>query len=900
MVTWRLCKLPFGVNCSPFILSAVVQHHLDQEKESRPEEDVDVLKLLEKSLYVDDCVASLPDEDEANHFKEVSTACLLSAGMELRKWRGNNLPENAEAGEKVLGVLWDPGTDSIRMVCSTIDMREDDPWTRRRLLCAVASLFDPLGLASATHLTGKILLQQAWLETSGWDEPLSPQLAARVESWWGELQRIEQVRFPRWTNTDLDTPVDVHIFADASEKAYGCCIYVVSGETCHLIYAKTKVASLKPMTLPRLELQAASLAVSRAEYVLSTLRLSVATVTAWSDSMTVLKWIEGDALRWKTFVRNRVATIQEGTQKLGIGWRHCPGAVNPADLASRGGPVSALESDLWQHGPDWLCKPDEWPTDTDSSSTQDTEEAAERETRSVTVSAMTLSAGPAWYERLSQWQRLVGVARCIVMWRNWKTPLPCNELDEQAEALVFRQVQRDLFSEELACLHAGKKVQSTSRIYQFKPFVDKTGVLRVGGRLDRSNLPQETKHPIILAGHPITNVFLRHCHATSFHQGVETVLANVRENYRILGDRRLLRQVKFHCVKCRRYDARPADEEIADLPADRVNFRGPFSMCGVEYAGPHLVKNTSRTRKVWIALFVCGTTRAVHIEVVESLAVEDFLLAWRRFVSRRGTPCRVRSDNGTVFVAAAKVLRIKWIFNPPSAPWFGGFYERLVRVVKTPLKKVLGKALLRQVELVTVLCEIENAVNKRPLTHVGALSEGQPLTPAKLLGMDVWPSERDLPDVCDGLDVNLSARQMTSRMRYVRTVADHLQQRWRREYLVTLNAHHAGQSRPVLAGDVVYVMDAGRKQSWKCARVVRLLPGKDNRSRVAMIDTGRGSTTLRPIRRLVPLEVVRVSDPEPQAAEPPAVTFEDEQAPEEVAGRRTRTRIIHAPSRLNL
>ena len=194
---------------------------------------------------------------------------------------------------------------------------------------------------------------------------------------------------------------------------------------------------------------------------------------------------------------------------------------------------------------------------------------------------------------------------------------------------------------------------------------------------------------------------------------METVLATVRENFCILGDRRLLRQIKHQCVKCRRFDARPADEETADLPADRVNFQRPFSLCGVDYAGPLLVKDTSGVNKMWIALFVCGTTRAVHVEVVESLGVDDFLLAWRRFVSCRGTPSRIRSENGTTFVAAAKILRIQWIFNPPVAPWFG-FYERLVRVVKTPLKKVLGKALLRPTELVTVLCEIEQAGEQAP------------------------------------------------------------------------------------------------------------------------------------------------------------------------------------------
>ena len=138
------------------------------------------------------------------------------------------------------------------------------------------------------------------------------------------------------------------------------------------------------------------------------------------------------------------------------------------------------------------------------------------------------------------------------------------------------------------------------------------------------------------------------------------------------------------------------------LKVSQVDFQRPFSLCGVDYAGPLLVQVRAGGKKVWIALFVCGTTRAVHLEVVESLSVDDFILAWHRFVSRRSTLRQVRSDNGTTFVAAAKVLCIRWIFNPPAAPWFGGFYERLVRVVKTPLKKVLGKALLRPAELVTV------------------------------------------------------------------------------------------------------------------------------------------------------------------------------------------------------
>ena len=316
MITRRLRKLPFGVNFSPHILSAVVQHHLEEEEQSRPAEEVEALELLRKILYVDDCITSMSTDQDVAHFKQVSTASLRNAGMDLRKWRGNTLEKNAEAGEKVLGIVWDTDTDTISMVCSVNDRRGSDPWTRRRLLGAVAALFDPLGLISATHLTGKILLQRAWQETSGWDEPLSPQLASCVESWWGELQRVSGVQFPRWIAAQIDTPVEVHVFADASEKAYGCCLYVVVDGVSHLVYAKTKVAPLKPLTLPRLELQAAVLAVTRLQFVATLLRLEISRITAWSDSMTALQWISGDALRWKTWVRNRVQRFRRFRRSL--------------------------------------------------------------------------------------------------------------------------------------------------------------------------------------------------------------------------------------------------------------------------------------------------------------------------------------------------------------------------------------------------------------------------------------------------------------------------------------------------------------------------------------------------------------------------------------------------------
>ena len=214
----------------------------------QPLQDIAALELLWKSLYVDDCVASHPSVHDADHCKQVSTSCMASAGMELRRWRGNTISEDAGASQKVNGVTWNTTSDTIHVTYGKIDKDGSQPWTRLLLLWAVASLFDTLGLVSATYLTGKILHQRAWQKTSSWDQPLGPQLAACVEIWW-ESYMSRTCHF-QGGYTQTTTPIAAHVFADASEKAYGCCIYVVVGQTSHLVFSKTKMVPLKALTLP--------------------------------------------------------------------------------------------------------------------------------------------------------------------------------------------------------------------------------------------------------------------------------------------------------------------------------------------------------------------------------------------------------------------------------------------------------------------------------------------------------------------------------------------------------------------------------------------------------------------------------------------------------------------------
>ena len=235
-VTWRLKKLPFGVNRSPFILNLVVQHHLEAEMKIQPVQDIAALELLRKSLYVHDCVASLP----LSRMWTISSKAARPA-WPVQEWNSENGEgtPSLKMPEPVRRSLVSPGTQrwtpftlhAARSTRMGHSRGQDGSSCVRWRRCLTLLLW-----SSATHLNGKILLQRAWQETSSWDQPLGPQLAACVKIWRGELQHVKDVSFARWIHANHDTPMAVHVFPDASEKAYGCCIYIVVGQTSHLVF----------------------------------------------------------------------------------------------------------------------------------------------------------------------------------------------------------------------------------------------------------------------------------------------------------------------------------------------------------------------------------------------------------------------------------------------------------------------------------------------------------------------------------------------------------------------------------------------------------------------------------------------------------------------------------------
>ncbi|XP_064482925.1 uncharacterized protein LOC135395760 [Ornithodoros turicata] len=260
------------------------------------------------------------------------------------------------------------------------------------------------------------------------------------------------------------------------------------------------------------------------------------------------------------------------------------------------------------------------------------------------------------------------------------------------------------------------------------------------GRLQESDLPYAQKHLIVLPKQdPYSEAVIRKCHLDVLHGGMRDTLVQVREKYWIVRARQAVKKIIRSCVVCQRHNAQASRQTPAPLPASRVSQSEPFTVTGLDFSGQLIVK-TSRS------------TRAVHLEVVQDMATPTFLLAFRRFVARRGIPSKVYSDNAKTFRKSNKALKklckivtgegvkekitdwaIDWRYNVPYAPWWCGFYERLIRSVKVALKKTIGARCMNETELTTNVTEVGAVINSRPLTFVYGDQEIRPLYPAAFL-----------------------------------------------------------------------------------------------------------------------------------------------------------------------
>ncbi|XP_055938249.1 uncharacterized protein LOC129968417 [Argiope bruennichi] len=864
LIIYRHCRVVFGVSCSPFLLAAVLNFHLKRA----PEHLKAAAEKLLDSMYVDNCVTSVETFEEYLSFQRDSRELLALGNFDLRGWRHSNmhspiLEESIDQHDlyspevQVLGLLWNVERDTLSISFKE-PVLEEGPVSKIKILSITHRIFDPIGVTCPVTLIPKLILQECWKMETSWDSPLPEDIEKKFEIWQHQLKDLKELEISRrLSHLDLkDASLSLEVVCDASKLAYATCAFLrveKDGKvTCQLIQARSKVAPLKGISIPRLELLSCMIGARLADAIKRDLHLEDIESTFWSDSMDVLHWIKREG-PWATFVANRVEEIRKLSSVEN--WRHVPGISNPADLPSRGCTVRTLIKSHWWEGPDWIKRSKEdWP----KSAHFPNMEVVNSEKKKTIVTAFVLQLEEKYYHRFSSYVKIVRITAWLLRFlknlkngRNRRTVGPLNyDETKKAERILLKQVQLEAFYDE-----------NDKRLKSLQVIKDSEGILRVKTRIFFREDHRDFRLPIILpSDHPVVMTLIMYEHEHHGHFGVQMLMYHLRENYWILKSRKAIKKGIKSCIICNRFDAKPVFVQEGLLPHDRVRDAETFEIVGLDLAGPVILKEE---RKAWILILTCAVYRAVHLELLTSVSTENFLLGLRRFIARRGRPSVIYSDNSTNLKSAHRLLKevdfeklknieelspISWTFIPPNAPWWGGFWERLIGLMKRILRRTLRKTSLNHEEMNTVLCDCERVMNSRPLTYVSKDAEDlEPLTPAMFLHNF---RETGVPD----LDL-IEETKFNKRLAYRNRIQKALRKRFRSEYLGQLREIQKVKRETALCiGDIVLVEDNTKRLNWNLGRILKLFQGKDNRARVALVKTKFGSF-LRPVQKLYPLEV---------------------------------------------
>ncbi|XP_075163307.1 uncharacterized protein LOC142235939 [Haematobia irritans] len=891
---FKLQTVTFGVNAAPFLAIRTLLELSKDCKTVYPEAS----KILQEEVYVDDILSGGHSLEETKQKQKELISALESAGFPLKKLTANNriLLENWPREDllseeflkiddysctKTLGIRWNAIQDNFYYTVEPIKI--NSVATKRQILSSIAKLFDPLGWLGPTIVIAKILMQDIWEEKTGWDENVSPSILTRWTTFSENLQHISEVKIPRWVKFSPQASTQIHGFSDASQKAYCAAIYVrtvnIDGKIeSNLLVAKTKVAPIKRTTIPKLELCAALLLTKLIENVTRNFHFPHE-IFLWTDSSIVLGWLQKSPQTLKTFVANRISEILSIVRVSQ--WNHVKSEDNPADLGSRGCiPQNLSSNPLWWHGAPWLSQPVvNWPKPRDF-------DPVELESKIISSFQITISVDDIIC-RFSNLNRCLRVISYIFrFFKKCRKMTVENQDFIQTEEIVFVKhrlillAQQTAFIREIECLIEKRPISRKSSILSVNPFLDNSGLLRVGGRLSNSSLNYDEKHPVILPGKSkLAELIILFTHQILLHSEHHTMLRALRQGYYIPRVKNLIRKCIRNCKTCTIVKHRFQNQIMADLPIERVRFSLPFTYTGVDFAGPFNIRSSpirnSKILKSYAAVFVCFVTKAVHLELCSELSADAFIATFTRFVGRRGLPKTMYSDNGRNFIGASyKLLKehekflkstekslvqkyathgFSWSFIPPYAPHMGGLWESAVKIMKIHLKKVTTNLSFTYEEFNTLLIKIEGILNSRPLAAMSANpQEINALTPGHFLRGSPIIAEPEITK-----NIELEKVSLLNRWERLKELHRHFAQRWKHEYITELQrrAKWKTTKNNVQVNDLVIVKDDMLPSTeWRLGRITKVFCGNDNQVRVAEIYTQNGLIR-RPIVKLCVLPI---------------------------------------------
>nr|CAH7732585.1 unnamed protein product [Callosobruchus chinensis] len=820
---YRLNTVTYGTASASFLAVRSLQQVAHEHHESYPH----AAEAILSDFYVDDLITGANDIESTINLKHDISILLDSYGFPLRKWLSNSphiLEDSIDNDNcyimsdddtrKTLGLLWCCTSDTLEYRVNEKDFALPR-LSKRTMLSAISKIFDPLGIISPVIITVKILIQELWQLKISWDDSVPSSIRNTWMTFTENLTTLCEIKLPRQVMLHNASRIELHGF---------CSI--------------------------------------------------------------VLCWISAPPNTWKLFVSNRISKIQGSTDVSQ--WKHVASADNPADLVSRGISASQLPScKIWWHGPVWLNKSEkEWPEPLYQARNKiEIEHVPEKRHLQVSLIAKHDFSILDRYSSLYRLQKIV--AFCFRFTYNASNSfgerksgaITVDEMNHALLALV-KLAQHQDFSQEINCLFEKKPLPKGSRLLNLDPFLDTNGYLRVGGRLSKSNLPFDTKHPLILgAKNKLTSLIIKNEHHRQLHAGCQSILSTLRQRFWPLGGRQTVRRAINKCLTCFRIKPNLLIRKMADLPAERVTQNRPFVVVGMDFAGPFSIKDGRlRNRaiiKAYLCIFICFSTKAVHLEAVTDLSTDSFLNALNRFVARRGLPNVLYSDNATNFVGAHRKLSkvydflaktskdpavsefllsnsMQWKFIPPRSPHHGGLWEAAVKGAKFHLDRILNNNCLTFEQLATVFAQMEAIMNSRPLTPLSSdPSDLSVLTPGHFL---IHYPLLSVPQV----DLISVPSNRLTQYEGLQKLMQTFWRRWRKDYLQQLQTRTKwleSNGTPIREGTLVFLADENTPPlQWKRGRVTKLHPGSDGIVRSVTLRTATGDTT-RAVQKLAVLPV---------------------------------------------
>ena len=883
----------FGLRSSPYIAMEVIRSHAKLREDRWPL----AARAVHECSIVDDILTTANSERELMTLHKELRCLFADMSMSIHKCASNSpammrcIPETERAKQirleefqgsepsllpiiKTLGLVYRPEQDDF---CYEYSHTFEGPWTLRRMVSAVARLYDPIGLISPFLMAGRAIIQTIWTSGKTWDQKVNLEAQNKCDVWLRKTKELSLIRIPRAVSFSRN--MKLVAFSDASKLGYAAAIYSVTNGESALVGSKTRVApTRKEESIQRLELAGCQLSVETTTDICHALGINITDVIFYTDSITSLAWLR-TTKKMSVFVGNRVCKIKDRTNIEQ--WFHVAGKHNPADLASRGAKPSTIAgSDLWLRGPDFIRRGEVPPQPPLSETLAARQELLDPEDNLRKINLFFMSYGldvasPFELNFVKSRGSLDGGVRVLTqvvkaVYKLCKRPVPeglPGKVRKRVMNALIHEHQHEYWQEEIEAIISGRG--PPKGLKGLRPYLDHQCLLRVRSRLGSCWwLPDDTRNPVLLKSKGyLPKAILDDLHVNRLLHcgGPEQLLLESRARFWITSPRALCKETIRRCQKCRIRDLSPYRPPIADLHSTRLGDGEPlqaFKMIGVDMAGPFLTKGPPRTRskneadyKRYMLIFTCSVTRAVNLELMSTAESDSCAMAFDRFIAVYGIPHTVNSDRGSNFVGVRNEMRrraqvleatkekvgskhhnIIWNMNPPYSPNWGGHFERLIGVAKKSMAKLMDQhpRVLNDEELHTMFKRVQDLLNRRPILNNPTTDEEfHALTPNDFLKTGTKHADWLLPASRTGCG-------LLKRHRLLEKVVEGFWKLFIQTYIPTLHRANrwASGSEPVSEGDVVVVLPPeGHPGRWPLGRVKETYPGKDGHVRSVLIET---------------------------------------------------------------